>query len=475
MNLHALPAVGLAELEQRAALCSRVDRKYLMPAADVAGVLDGLDARALEIGGIRRFTYRSLYFSGADIRYTLNGTAPTGASTLYGAPLTVTATTQVRAQAYVNGAATGAGATGLYVARNFDAQHDLPVVLIDEWLAAEEPTLPCTGSSATCWNYLEAEDPSPLNAAQKAWLTSYIQQSHDMLHESDFTAHYRSWIDARSWLDLIILNELSREMDSYLRSTYFYKDRDGVITAGPLWDYDLTFGTGGYFGNEQTSGWQYQQTRNPQASDWFQILLTDPAFQAGLKARWKELRAGLLSTSALNSRVDALTAPLTAGAARNFQRWPNLATRMIGPFITDTSATWSGQVQVMRTWMTQRAAWLDTRWGSGTTTPPTSPPASAGCSATYSQVSQLSGGFQGEVRVTAGSAAIRTWVVTMTFGNGQAVSQAWNAAVSTSGSTVTARSESYNGALAAAASTTFGFIGAWNGANAPPALSCTAT
>src|SRR6185436_4518908 len=98
-----------------------------------------------------------------------------------------------------------------------------------EWMAAEEPTLPCTGSP--CWNYLEVDDPSPLNAQQKAWLTDYLQQFHNMLHRADFGANYRGWIDTRSWIDLIILNELSREMDSYLRSTYFYKDRDGVITA----------------------------------------------------------------------------------------------------------------------------------------------------------------------------------------------------------------------------------------------------
>ncbi|MEU8613651.1 CotH kinase family protein, partial [Actinoplanes sp. NPDC048791] len=240
-----------------------------------------------------------------------------------------------------------------------------------EWLAAEEPTLTCTGPAATCWNYLEVEDPSPLNAQQKSWLTQYLQQFHDMLHSSRFAdpqTGYRSWIDTKSWVDLVILNEFSREMDSYLRSTYFYKDREGPIVAGPLWDYDLSFGTGGFFGNEQTAGWQYQQTRSPQANDWFQILLTDPAFQNDLKVRWQALRRGLLSDASLNARVDALSTPLTAAAQRNFQRWPNLSSRMVGPFVTDTSATWAGQVQVMRSWMTRRAAWLDgpTAWGGAT-------------------------------------------------------------------------------------------------------------
>jgi VTC domain-containing protein len=58
----AMAPVGLAELEERAALCSRVDRKYLMPETSAMTVVAGLDARVLEIDGVRRFTYESLYF-----------------------------------------------------------------------------------------------------------------------------------------------------------------------------------------------------------------------------------------------------------------------------------------------------------------------------------------------------------------------------------------------------------------------------
>ncbi|MFC6018250.1 cellulase family glycosylhydrolase [Plantactinospora solaniradicis] len=115
-----------------------------------------------------------------------------------------------------------------------------------------------------------------------------------------------------------------------------------------------------------------------------------------------------------------------------------------------------------------------------TTTPPvtptTTPPgATRACTATYSVVGQWSGGFQGDVRVTAGGSAISGWAVTLAFPNGQTVSQAWNATVTTSGSTVTARNVGYNGSLAAGAGTTFGFIGSWNGSNGAPTLTCTAT
>jgi mannan endo-1,4-beta-mannosidase len=65
--------------------------------------------------------------------------------------------------------------------------------------------------------------------------------------------------------------------------------------------------------------------------------------------------------------------------------------------------------------------------------------------------------------------------VTWTFANGQTISQSWNATITSSGSSVTARNVSYNGNLGAGASTVFGFLASWNGTNAAPSLSCTAS
>ncbi|WP_435832647.1 CotH kinase family protein [Micromonospora wenchangensis] len=375
-----------------------------------------------------------------------------------------------------------------------------------EWLAAEEPTLTCTGAAATCWNYLEVRDPSPLQAPQRDWLRGYVQEFHDVLrapNSADPVTGYRKYIDVDSFVDQMVLNELSREMDSYIRSAYFYKDRDTKIFAGPLWDYDLTFGVGGYFGNDQTAGWQYQQTRQPLANDWFPQLVRDPAFVNQLRSRWQTLRRGPLADTALQTRINALAAPLTNAAQRNFQRWPNLTAPMVGPFYTPTASTWQGQVQAMRDWMLRRAAWLDSTagWGGPVTTPPpsptspapttppptttapptttppppttTPPPGTARCTATYTVTSQWTGGFQGEVRVTAGTSAISNWTVTWAYANGERVTQAWNATVTSQGTTVTARNVAYNGALAAGASTSFGFLGSSTGSPGLPVPSCT--
>ena len=84
------------------------------------------------------------------------------------------------------------------------------------------------------------------------------------------------------------------------------------------------------------------------------------------------------------------------------------------------------------------------------------------------------GSREEELPVTAGSAAIRSWKVTWTWPNGQRISNAWNATVTSAGETVTATNAAYNGAIAAGASTSWGFLGSYTGSNTAPTITCAA-
>jgi lysophospholipase L1-like esterase len=107
--------------------------------------------------------------------------------------------------------------------------------------------------------------------------------------------------------------------------------------------------------------------------------------------------------------------------------------------------------------------------------PPTSPPGGRACSAAYSVVNQWQGGFQGAVRVTAGGSAISSWTVSWTFANGQTISSFWEAAITPTGPSVTARNLSHNGTVAAGGSVQFGFLANWNGTNGAPTPTCAAS
>ncbi|MCK1847299.1 cellulose binding domain-containing protein, partial [Micromonospora sp. R42004] len=107
-----------------------------------------------------------------------------------------------------------------------------------------------------------------------------------------------------------------------------------------------------------------------------------------------------------------------------------------------------------------------------TTAPPTTPPPGGGaCTATYRTTNSWSGGFQAEVTVTAGAAALNGWSVRWNLAGGQSISQVWSGTLSTSGSTATVSNAAYNGSVPASGSTTFGFIA--NGSPTTPSLTCT--
>jgi hypothetical protein len=168
----------------------------------------------------------------------------------------------------------------------------------------------------------------------------------------------------RSFATQVVLHELTRNLDAYTRSQYFFKDREGKINAGPLWDYDLIAGVGRQASGLSTEGWQHESiaSRFTVTGDWFPLLIADPTFNATVIARWKELRQAELSDAQVTARIAGLTAGLAAGAARNFQRWDNLTAASVGSFDTPTAATWDGQVTAMRDWLLSRMAWLDTVW-----------------------------------------------------------------------------------------------------------------
>jgi hypothetical protein len=237
-----------------------------------------------------------------------------------------------------------------------------------DWNVSEEPTLPCTGSppslseeGAHCWTDLEVVDPDPLVPEQAAWITDYVQRLHDSLQTTPL-GDYAAMMNVPSFVDYFIISELTRNLDAYTRSAYYHKDRDGVLTAGPLWDYNYALDAGRAT-NRNAEGWQYltePQTTREGGSNWIPRLASDPAFMALVSARWKELRRGVLADAALETRVMAMTAPLTAAAERDLVRWPVDSNMIAGGGPSDP--TWSGQVQAILTWLVARTTWLDAQF-----------------------------------------------------------------------------------------------------------------
>ncbi|BCJ73923.1 hypothetical protein CS0771_34670 [Catellatospora sp. IY07-71] len=96
---------------------------------------------------------------------------------------------------------------------------------------------------------------------------------------------------------------------------------------------------------------------------------------------------------------------------------------------------------------------------SNTVTVTTTGGGTGGCTAAATLQTQWQTGYVMEpVRVTnSGTSSISSWTVTFTLPSGHTLTGSWNAVLSVSGQTVTARNAAYNGNLGAGQSTTFGF------------------
>ncbi|WP_033218548.1 glycoside hydrolase family 9 protein [Kitasatospora phosalacinea] len=99
-----------------------------------------------------------------------------------------------------------------------------------------------------------------------------------------------------------------------------------------------------------------------------------------------------------------------------------------------------------------------------------SAPPVASCAVAYRVDSSWGNGFTATVTVkNTGASTVSGWTLGWSFGGDQRITNAWNAAVSQSGGTVTARDAGWNGTLAPGASASFGFQATYSGGNATPA------
>ncbi|MFI7044004.1 cellulase family glycosylhydrolase [Streptosporangium sandarakinum] len=111
--------------------------------------------------------------------------------------------------------------------------------------------------------------------------------------------------------------------------------------------------------------------------------------------------------------------------------------------------------------------------GTPTATPTVSPTAGpASCTSSYKLVNSWQGGFQGELTIkNSGGSALNGWKATWTMPSGVTLASAWNAVVTTSGTTWTAQGPDWARNLGAGQSVAVGFTA--NGtAGEPSGVTC---
>lgn len=172
--------------------------------------------------------------------------------------------------------------------------------------------------------------------------------------------YYYDYMDITSFADHFLHSELTKNVDAYRISSYFYKDKDSNdprIKAGPAWDYNLAFGNADGCDADTDNGWMYYEHCGFSNPFWWQHLLEEPLFRNTLKCRWLELRETVFSDNQLNALIDEAVMEVRPAVERNFERWPVLG-RYVWPNPI-VHNTYEEEVEYLRTFLLRRLAWMD--------------------------------------------------------------------------------------------------------------------
>ena len=198
------------------------------------------------------------------------------------------------------------------------------------------------------------------------YISEYYQAFEDAVYATDDTGAYTGYntgtgkyfydyVDMDSLVKVFLLQELSLNCDGFISSVYFYKDADGKMFAGPIWDQDMTFGTG------------WNKANGAEIVDYHYLaeaLIRIPAFEAAVKEYYTNTFASevrdLLGSNGTIARQYAL---LKDNAAMNYTIWDYI--RIGNPEEAGhiwQGASYQGVVDEMTTWIENRLANMDSRF-----------------------------------------------------------------------------------------------------------------
>lgn len=234
----------------------------------------------------------------------------------------------------------------------------------DGWMSYPNPPYPNAKNIIYQYYYPKAEDIVP---QQKTYIQNYILDTENSLTKSTFQdpeVGYNGYLNTGSFVDQMLINEISKEVDKYRYSTYFFKEKDsdgGKLFAGPPWDFNLGYANVDYWQpGIETSGWAYAFVEPYEWSMmfWWKRLMEDSYFRSLAKRRWLDLRLNQLNNNRLEFIIDSLTGLIDDAQGRNYERWPILGT-YVWPNYNWQNNTYEDEVEFFEDWFFERLQWID--------------------------------------------------------------------------------------------------------------------
>ncbi len=195
----------------------------------------------------------------------------------------------------------------------------------------------------------DTPDPTAITSQQKAYIQSVFRslETQAGANNASIVNGFPSTIDIPTFIDYMLINEISSCVDAYQYSTYFHKDRNGKLRAGPVWDFNFGFGlVKEVDGRSGTTEWQFNNQTN-EGPYFFKQLFQNSSYRCYMAKRWNELiQPGQpFNIDLLDSWIDSLAAMLTESEVRENQKW-------------NTIGNFPGQITFLKSFIRARSAWI---------------------------------------------------------------------------------------------------------------------
>ncbi len=165
--------------------------------------------------------------------------------------------------------------------------------------------------------------------------------------------HYADLIDVDAWIDHHILNVLSKNPDGFRLSGYFHKDREGLVVAGPIWDFDRTMGCSSDSRADDPEWWDASNITSDCTyvfeEGFWRGLFADPVFRDLYFARWGVLLANELSVASMHAEIDAMALQVEEASVRNYAEWSSYPPR---------GGSHAAEILILKDWLAARHAWI---------------------------------------------------------------------------------------------------------------------
>lgn len=205
----------------------------------------------------------------------------------------------------------------------------------------------------------ELPKPDDVTEAQQDYIHGIFTQLETAAGEAnnDIEAGYPSIIDVPTFIDFMIINEFSSNVDAYQISTFFHKDRGGKLRAGPVWDFNLSLGLDVFGDRSKTDVWQFSNEDNEGSKFWTDLFNED-TYKCYFARRWNELtqEGQPLHYDSVEAFIDEAAELIHDAAVRNGERWAGAE----DGFDPDYEA----HIAAMKTWIQDRMAWIDNNIGA---------------------------------------------------------------------------------------------------------------